>query len=49
MRTRVLVTAFVSLYNAMPEQQKQLTDQVFRAKAEANAQKRMQTGRNEVR
>ena len=44
-----LVTAFVSLYNAMPEQQKQLTDQVFRAKAEANAQKRMQTGRNEVR
>jgi len=44
-----LVTAFVNLYNAMPEQQKQLTDQVFRANAGANAQKRMQTGRNEVR
>jgi protein CpxP len=28
-----LVPAFDNLYNAMPEQQKQLTDQVFRANA----------------
>ena len=39
-----LVPAFENLYNAMPEQQKQLTDQVFRANAEAHAQKRMPTG-----
>jgi hypothetical protein len=44
-----LVPAFENLYNAMPAQQKQLTDQVFRANAETNAQKRMQTGRNEAR
>jgi periplasmic protein CpxP/Spy len=44
-----LVPAFEILYNAMPEQQKQLADQVFRANAQAHAQKRMQTGRNEVR
>jgi periplasmic protein CpxP/Spy len=44
-----LVPAFENLYNAMPQQQKQLTDQVFRANAETNAQKRMQTGRNEAR
>jgi periplasmic protein CpxP/Spy len=42
-----LVPAFDSLYNAMPEQQKQLTDQVFRANAETNAQKRIQTGSRE--
>jgi periplasmic protein CpxP/Spy len=42
-----LVPAFDTLYNAMPEQQKQLTDQVFRANAETNQQKRMQTGQNE--
>ena len=41
-----LVPAFDTLYNAMPEQQKQLTDQVFRANAETNQQKRMQTGKN---
>ena len=41
-----LVPAFDTLYNAMPEQQKQLTDQVFRANAETNQQKRMQTGQN---
>jgi hypothetical protein len=29
-----LVPAFDNLYNAMPEQQKKLTDQVFRANAE---------------
>ena len=28
-----LVPAFDNLYNAMPEQQKKLTDQVFRANA----------------
>lgn len=39
-----LLPAFENLYSAMPEQQKQLTDQVFRANAEANAEKRMQTG-----
>lgn len=44
-----LVPAFENLYNAMPAQQKQLTDQVFRANAETKAQKRMQTGRNEAR
>jgi hypothetical protein len=44
-----LVPAFENLYNAMPAQQKQVADQVFRANAETNAQKRMQTGRNEVR
>lgn len=44
-----LVPAFESLYNAMPAQQKQLADQVFRSNAETNAQKRMQTGRNEAR
>jgi periplasmic protein CpxP/Spy len=44
-----LVPAFENLYNAMPAQQKQLTDQVFRANAEANTQKRMQTGNNTAR
>lgn len=42
-----LVPAFENLYNAMPEQQKRMTDQVFRANAESHAQKRMQTGRAE--
>jgi periplasmic protein CpxP/Spy len=44
-----LVPAFADLYNAMPEQQKLVTDRVFRANAEANTQHRMQTGRNEAR
>ncbi len=39
-----LVPAFDTLYNAMPAQQQKLTDQVFRANAETNAQKKMQTG-----
>lgn len=39
-----LLPAFEDLYSAMPEHQKQLTDQVFRANAEANAEKHMQTG-----
>ncbi len=42
-----LVPAFASLYNAMPDQQKQLTDQVFRANAEKHAQRKVQTGRTE--
>ena len=42
-----LVPAFENLYNAMPEQQKKLTDQVFSANAQSHAQKRMQTGRAE--
>ena len=41
-----LVPAFDTLYNAMPEQQKQLTDQVFRTNAEKNQQIRLQTGQN---
>ncbi len=41
-----LVPAFENLYNAMPEQQKRVADQVFRANAEQHQQKRMQTGRN---
>jgi predicted outer membrane protein len=41
-----LVPAFENLYNTMPDQQKQLTDQVFRQNAETNAQKRTQTGSN---
>ena len=41
-----LVPAFDTLYNAMLEQHKQLTDHVFRANAETNQQKRMQTGQN---
>ena len=39
-----LVPAFENLYSVMPEQQKRLTDQVFRENAEANAQKHMETG-----
>jgi periplasmic protein CpxP/Spy len=33
-----LVAAFENLYNAMPDQQKQLADQVFRANAQQHAQ-----------
>ena len=33
-RVQKLIPAFENLYNAMPEQQKQLADQVFRANAE---------------
>jgi periplasmic protein CpxP/Spy len=33
-----LVSAFQNLYNAMPDQQKQVADQVFRANAEARMQ-----------
>jgi periplasmic protein CpxP/Spy len=44
-----LVPAFENLYNAMPDQQKRLTDQVFRENAEAGARRRMQTGSNTER
>ena len=37
-----LVPAFQSLYNAMPAEQKQVTDEVFRANAEKHVQKRTQ-------
>ena len=42
-----LVPAFENLYNAMPEQQKRLTDQVFRESAEAR--RGVQTGSNTER
>jgi periplasmic protein CpxP/Spy len=38
-RLQKLVPAFENLYNAMPEQQRQLADQVFRANAERHAQR----------
>ncbi|HEV2097306.1 MAG TPA: Spy/CpxP family protein refolding chaperone [Stellaceae bacterium] len=41
-----LVPAFDNLYSAMPEQQRQLADQVFRANAATNQQRHMQTGQN---
>jgi periplasmic protein CpxP/Spy len=44
-----LVPAFENLYNAMPDSQKRLTDQVFRENAEAHAQRRVQTGSNSGR
>jgi protein CpxP len=40
-----LVSAFQNLYDAMPDQQKQLADQVFRTKFERQAQHAMQTRR----
>ena len=46
---RQLLPAFENLYNAMPQQQQQLTDQVFRANAEANARKHIQTGSSTIR
>jgi hypothetical protein len=44
-----LAPAFAGLYNAMPEQQRLLTDRVFRQNAEASGQRRTQTGSNEAR
>ncbi len=43
-----LVPAFENLYNAMPDQQKRLADQVFRANAEQRQQSAIQShrGRN---
>ena len=39
-RLQNLITAFQGLYNAMPAEQKQVADQVFRANAENRAQSR---------
>lgn len=39
-RLQKLTTAFETLYNAMPAEQKQVADQVFRANAENRAQAR---------
>jgi uncharacterized membrane protein YfbV (UPF0208 family) len=39
-----LVVAFENLYGAMPEQQKQLADQVFRANAQQHDQRRGRSG-----
>ncbi len=40
-----LVSAFQELYNALPDQQKQLADQTFRANAEKHSQHAMQPHR----
>jgi hypothetical protein len=47
-RVQKLVPAFQNLYGAMPDQQKQLADQVFRANAEKHMQRAAQShrGRN---
>lgn len=44
-RLQKLIPAFEALYNAMPDQQKQLADQVFRATAAQRAQTRAGGGR----
>jgi periplasmic protein CpxP/Spy len=45
-RLQKLIPAFENLYNAMPDQQKQLADQVFRTNSERHAQRGAQRGRN---
>jgi hypothetical protein len=47
-RVHKLVPAFQSLYDALPDQQRQLADQVFRANAERHMQRAAQShhGRN---
>jgi protein CpxP len=47
-RVQKLVPAFQNLYDAMPDQQKHLADQVFRANAEKHMQRAAQShrGRN---
>jgi protein CpxP len=45
-RLQKLIPAFENLYNAMPEQQKRLADQVFRANAERHVQSGAQRGRS---
>ncbi len=47
-RVQKLVPAFQNLYSAMPDQQKQLADQVFRANADKHMQRAAQShrGRN---
>jgi hypothetical protein len=48
-RLQKLVPAFADLYNAMPEQQKRLTDRFFRENAEARAPQQTQTGSSVTR
>ena len=45
-RVQKLVPAFQNLYDAMPDQQKQLADQVFRANAEKHMHRAAQSHRN---
>jgi periplasmic protein CpxP/Spy len=45
-RVQKLIPAFENLYNAMPDQQKQLADQVFRTNSERHVQRGPQRGRN---
>jgi protein CpxP len=45
-RLQKLIPAFESLYDAMPDQQKRLADQVFRENAERHVQRGAQRGRN---
>jgi hypothetical protein len=45
-RIQKLVPAFQALYDAMPDQQKQLTDRVFRANAQRRAQRATHPGRD---
>ena len=44
-RVQKLIPAFENLYNVMPEQQKQLADQVFRANAETRMEGAAQSHR----
>jgi len=44
-RVQKLIPAFQKLYDAMPEQQKRLVDQVFRANAEKHTQRTAQSHR----
>ena len=44
-RVQKLVPAFQKLYDAMPDQQKRLADQVFRANAEKHMQRTAQSRR----
>jgi protein CpxP len=45
-RLQKLTPAFENLYNAMPDHQKQLADEVFRKNAERNVQRGATRGRN---
>jgi hypothetical protein len=45
-RVQKLVPAFQNLYDAMPDQQKQIADQVFRANSEKHVQRAAQSNRN---
>jgi periplasmic protein CpxP/Spy len=47
-RVQKLVPAFQALYDAMPDQQKQLADQVFRANGERRMQRAAQSHRGQA-